>query len=98
MSTSATAPATCSQCYDTASRTAKLSCRARRDETSSRRASSGRTRKSRWLPAEPQSLWSEQGAVYMGFGFQTEAWETFAAALREHGQQNEVKLIKETGF
>ena len=34
----------------------------------------------------------------MGFGFQTEAWETFAAALREHGQQNEVKLIKETGF
>jgi len=37
--------------------------------------------KSRWLPAETSSLWSEQGAVYMGFGFQTEAWETFAAAL-----------------
>jgi len=55
--------------------------------------------KSRWLPAKPQSsLWSQQGAVLYGFGFQAEAWETFAAALREHGQQHEVTLTKETGF
>jgi len=34
---------------------------------------------------------------FMGFGFQAEAWETLGAALREHGQQHEVTLTKETG-
>ena len=32
------------------------------------------------------------------FGFRAEAWEELALALREHGRQNEVSSVKETGF
>lgn len=32
------------------------------------------------------------------FGFQVEAWEILAAALRKHGQRHEVGKVKETGF
>ena len=32
------------------------------------------------------------------FGFTPEAWESLAAALRRHGQQNEVSKMRETGF
>src|SRR5712671_5739971 len=41
---------------------------------------------------------ASKARFFMGFGFQAEAWETFAAALREHCQQHEVTLTKETGF
>jgi hypothetical protein len=37
---------------------------------------------------------ASKARFFMGFGFQVEAWETFAAALREHGQQHEVTLTK----
>lgn len=32
------------------------------------------------------------------FGFRVENWEALAEALRQHGQQHEVKRVKETGF
>jgi hypothetical protein len=32
------------------------------------------------------------------FGFRLEEWEVLAAALREHGEQNEAIQVKETGF
>lgn len=32
------------------------------------------------------------------FGFRAEAWEELALALREHGRQNEVSNVRETGF
>ena len=41
---------------------------------------------------------ASRAQFFRGFGFQAEAWETFAAALRERGQQNEVTLTKEAGF
>jgi len=41
---------------------------------------------------------ASRARFFRGFGFQAEAWETFAAALRERGQQNEVTLTKEAGF
>lgn len=39
-----------------------------------------------------------KAAFFAGFGFEVEAWEVLAVALREHGQQNEVSDVKETGF
>lgn len=39
-----------------------------------------------------------KAAFFAGFGFEVEAWEVLAGALREHGQQNEVSDVKETGF
>lgn len=35
---------------------------------------------------------------FLSFGFRVEAWEFFAAALREHGRRHQVTLVKETGF
>ena len=32
------------------------------------------------------------------FGFRAEQWETFAQALREHGRNNDVTKLRETGF
>ncbi len=32
------------------------------------------------------------------FGFRAEAWEELALALREHGRQNEVGRVRQTGF
>lgn len=32
------------------------------------------------------------------FGFQPETWEVLAVALRDHGEQNEVTKVKQTGF
>ena len=32
------------------------------------------------------------------FGFRMEQWECLAAALREHGGQHDVVLVRETGF
>jgi hypothetical protein len=34
----------------------------------------------------------------MEFGFRADAWETLAAALREHGQRHEVQRIRQTPF
>ena len=41
---------------------------------------------------------ASKARFFAGFGFQPEAWEVLAAALREHGQHNEVSRIKRTGF
>ena len=41
---------------------------------------------------------ASKARFFAGFGFQPEAWEVLAAALREHGQRNEVTRIKRTGF
>jgi hypothetical protein len=32
------------------------------------------------------------------FGFRAEAWKELALALREHGRQNEVSRVRQTGF
>ena len=87
-------------CYDRVSRTAKLSCRTGRDETSSRRTSScvEREKVVGYLLNLNHRYGASKARFFMGFGFQAEAWETLAAALREHGQQHEVTLTKETGF
>ena len=41
---------------------------------------------------------ASRARFFRGFGFRAEAWEIFAAALRERSQQNEVTLAKEAGF
>ena len=41
---------------------------------------------------------ASKARFFARLGFQLEAWEVLAAALREHGQQNEVSKTKETGF
>ena len=41
---------------------------------------------------------ASKARFFAGFGFHLEAWEVLAAALREHGQHNEVTRIKRTGF
>src|SRR5262245_47842893 len=41
---------------------------------------------------------ASKAQFFARFGFRLEAWEVFAAALREHGQRHEVRKIKETGF
>jgi hypothetical protein len=35
---------------------------------------------------------------FASFGFSAEKWEVLAEALRVHGQINEVKRVRETGF
>ena len=41
---------------------------------------------------------ASKARFFSGFGFRAEAWETLAAALREHGQRHDVARTKETGF
>jgi len=41
---------------------------------------------------------ASKAQFFAEFGFQIEAWEVLAAALREHGQRHEVGKVKETGF
>lgn len=41
---------------------------------------------------------ASKARFFTSFGFRAEAWELLAAALREHGQQHEVRKVKETGF
>ena len=41
---------------------------------------------------------ASKARFFAAFGFRQEAWEALAIALREHGQQNEVTRVKETGF
>jgi hypothetical protein len=41
---------------------------------------------------------ASKARFFMAFGFRPEAWEELANALREHGQQNEVAKVKDTGF
>ena len=41
---------------------------------------------------------ASKARFFAKFGFRPEAWEVMAVALREHGEQNEVTRVKETGF
>ena len=41
---------------------------------------------------------ASKSRFFRAFGFRLDAWETLAAALREHGQRHDVVRIKETGF
>ena len=41
---------------------------------------------------------ASKSRFFAQFGFRAEAWEELALALREHGRQNEVSRVKETGF
>ena len=41
---------------------------------------------------------ASKARFFAGFGFHTGAWEVLAAALRQHGLENEVTKVRETGF
>ena len=41
---------------------------------------------------------ASKARFFARFGFRAEAWEELALALREHGRQNEVGRVVETGF
>ncbi|MGQ0594148.1 MAG: DUF6883 domain-containing protein [Gammaproteobacteria bacterium] len=41
---------------------------------------------------------ASKARFFVQFGFRPEKWEDLAAALREHGRQNEVIKVRETGF
>lgn len=41
---------------------------------------------------------ASKARFFAQFGFRVEAWEELSLALREHGRQNEVSRVKETGF
>jgi hypothetical protein len=41
---------------------------------------------------------ASKARFFSRFGFQREAWQQLAVALREHACQNDVKSMKETGF
>jgi hypothetical protein len=41
---------------------------------------------------------ASKARFFAQFGFRPERWEDLAAALREHGRQNEVTKVRETGF
>jgi hypothetical protein len=41
---------------------------------------------------------ASKARFFAQFGFRAEAWEELALALREHGRQNEVSRVRETGF
>ena len=41
---------------------------------------------------------ASKARFFAEFGFRAEAWEELALALREHGRQNEVSRVRETGF
>ena len=41
---------------------------------------------------------ASKARFFAQFGFRAEAWEELALALLEHGRQNEVSRVNETGF
>jgi hypothetical protein len=41
---------------------------------------------------------ASKARFFAQFGFRAEEWEVLALALREHGRQNEVRSVRETGF
>ncbi len=41
---------------------------------------------------------ASKARFFARFGFRAEAWEELALALQEHGRQNEVSKVRETGF
>ena len=41
---------------------------------------------------------ASKARFFAAFGFRAEDWETFARAVREHGQNHEVTKTTETGF
>ena len=41
---------------------------------------------------------ASKARFFGAFGFRAEQWETFARALREHGQEHDVVKVHETGF
>jgi hypothetical protein len=41
---------------------------------------------------------ASKARFFARFGFRVEAWEQLALALREHGRQNEVSRVRQTGF
>lgn len=41
---------------------------------------------------------ASKARFFAAFGFQADAWERLAEALRDHGQRHEVSQVKETGF
>ena len=41
---------------------------------------------------------ASKARFFFEFGFQIDAWEVLAEALRDHGQQNEVTTLRETAW
>ena len=41
---------------------------------------------------------ASKARFFMEFGFRVEAWESLVEALREHGQQKEVRRVRQTPF
>ena len=41
---------------------------------------------------------ASKARFFGAFGFRAEQWETFAQALRQHGQDHDVTRVRETGF
>lgn len=41
---------------------------------------------------------ASKARFFTAFGFRMEQWERLAAALRKHGGQHDVVLVRETGF
>ena len=41
---------------------------------------------------------ASKARFFIEFGFRVEAWETLADALREHGQRQEVRSVRQTPF
>lgn len=41
---------------------------------------------------------ASKARLFAAFGFRLEAWRVLAAALLDHGQQNEVTSVRQTGF
>jgi hypothetical protein len=46
-----------------------------------------------YLLAPAHRYGASKARFFAEFGFQVESWELLAAALREHGQQNEVSRV-----
>jgi hypothetical protein len=41
---------------------------------------------------------ASKARFFSRFGFRADAWQVMAVALREHGQQNDVVKVRDTGF
>lgn len=41
---------------------------------------------------------ASKARFFAEFGFSLEAWQELAVALKQHGEENEVARVKETGF
>ena len=41
---------------------------------------------------------ASKARLFTRFGFSLDAWEVLAVALKQHGAENEVARVKETGF